>query len=54
METTLMFWDFFWIAIIVIVFGGGSAYVSKSSDNAKKLDVIIDKLDQLNKTDKPE
>lgn len=48
METTLVFWDFVWIAIIVIVFGGGSAYVTKRTGNEEKLNHILEKLDRLN------
>lgn len=54
METTLLFGDFFWIAIIVIFFGGGSSYVTKNSYDNKKLDQIISQLDRLEGKDQPE
>lgn len=52
METTLMLGDFIWIALIVIVFGGGSAYATKGKDDTKKLNSILEKIEKLESSNK--
>ena len=56
MDTTLLFWDFFWIAIIVMVFGGGASYATstKGSGDTERLNLILKKLEELKSTDKPD
>jgi len=40
METTLVFWDFFWIAVIASIFGGGASYLV----NPKKTELPLPPL----------
>ncbi len=37
MQTVLGFWDFFWIAFVVMAFSGGTQYVMRNGGEAEPL-----------------
>ena len=49
METTLLTGDFVYIALVVIIFGGGSAFAGGRSGLAARLDRIEKALKELKK-----